>query len=169
MRNPLKKIIAVFILMALLPVGFMVYELSTLNKNERIIREIYQNQLDAILYSINQYCDDVVSGWATGIGIAFQEQQGILPKDTVAAAGRLGLMNQLSGVQYFYISDLNGRSATYSVLENEKSQQEINLTLDNILNRNESEIKKLIRYHEAGFKKMETLDTVVSPELQPVF
>ena len=38
MRNPLKKITLVFILIAILPVALVVYELDLLNKNEAIIR-----------------------------------------------------------------------------------------------------------------------------------
>ena len=57
MRNPLKKITLVFILIAILPVALVIYELDLLNKNEAIIRGTYENQLDAILYSVNQYSD----------------------------------------------------------------------------------------------------------------
>jgi len=60
MQSPLRKIVLVFILIALLPAIFLIYELAQLNKNENIVRETYQNQLDAILYSVNQYSDDIV-------------------------------------------------------------------------------------------------------------
>lgn len=63
----LRKIVTVFILIALLPAIFLVYELAELNKNENIVRETYQNQLDAILYSVNQYSDDIISSWANRI------------------------------------------------------------------------------------------------------
>ena len=64
MRNPLKRIIAVLVLVGLLPVGLILYELNSLTANEKIVRESYQNQLEAILYSVNQYSDDVISSWA---------------------------------------------------------------------------------------------------------
>ena len=77
MRNPLKRIIAAFILIALLPVGFILFELNSLTANEKIVREIYQNQLDAILYSINQYSDDVIGSWANRFNIALMEEKNI--------------------------------------------------------------------------------------------
>ncbi|MEI9921587.1 MAG: hypothetical protein WDO14_22780 [Bacteroidota bacterium] len=40
----LRKIVLVFILIALLPAIFLIYELAELNKNENIVRETYQNQ-----------------------------------------------------------------------------------------------------------------------------
>jgi two-component system phosphate regulon sensor histidine kinase PhoR len=77
MRNPLKRIIAAFILIALLPVGFILFELNALTGNEKIVREIYQNQLDAILYSINQYSDDVIGSWANRFNIALMEEKNV--------------------------------------------------------------------------------------------
>ena len=66
MNSPIKKIGLILVVIFLLPsIFYSVYELSSLNKNEAIIEEIYNNQLDAILYSVNQYSDDVSSGWAS--------------------------------------------------------------------------------------------------------
>ena len=58
MKNPFKRIIAVLFLVGLLPVCFILYEFNALTENEKIVRDSYQNQLEAILYSINQYSDD---------------------------------------------------------------------------------------------------------------
>ncbi len=54
----------VFLLPALF---FSVYEMSALNKDEKMIQQIYEKQLDAILFSINQYSDDVLSNWITKV------------------------------------------------------------------------------------------------------
>jgi two-component system phosphate regulon sensor histidine kinase PhoR len=44
----------------LLPaVVFSIYEIATLNQSERMIEKIYNNQLDALLFSVNQYSEDV--------------------------------------------------------------------------------------------------------------
>ena len=53
-------LIAVFLFPAL---AFSVFELSQLNENEEMIQEIYENQLDAILFSINQYSNDILDQW----------------------------------------------------------------------------------------------------------
>lgn len=57
----------VFLLPALF---FSVYEMSALNKDEKMIQQIYEKQLDAILFSINQYSDDVLSSWITKVEAA---------------------------------------------------------------------------------------------------
>src|SRR5882672_5456247 len=54
----------VFLLPALF---FSAYEISSLNKDEKIIESIYEKQLEAILFSVNQYCDDVVNSWISKI------------------------------------------------------------------------------------------------------
>ena len=69
MNRALQKITVTFVLISLIPVGFIIYEYSSLNENEKIITGSYHNQLDAILYSVNQYTDDVISSWASRIDI----------------------------------------------------------------------------------------------------
>jgi hypothetical protein len=46
---------------------FSVFEIGNLRQNEKIIQDIYRNQLDAILFSINQYSDDIVGNLASRI------------------------------------------------------------------------------------------------------
>lgn len=43
---------------------FSAYEIGNLSQNEQIIDSVYSSQLESILFSINQYSDDVLSGWA---------------------------------------------------------------------------------------------------------
>jgi two-component system, OmpR family, phosphate regulon sensor histidine kinase PhoR len=55
-----RKIGIILLFIILLPaVIFSVYEISTLNESEKMIDEIYNNQLDALLFSVNQYSEDV--------------------------------------------------------------------------------------------------------------
>jgi two-component system phosphate regulon sensor histidine kinase PhoR len=46
---------------------YSVYEISTLNETEAMVSELYERQLDAVLFSVNQYLLDMVSSWATQI------------------------------------------------------------------------------------------------------
>ena len=60
MNTTTRKIGIILLLIILLPaVIFSVYEISTLNESEKMIDKIYNNQLDALLFSINQYSEDV--------------------------------------------------------------------------------------------------------------
>ena len=96
MKNRLKKITITFTLIALLPVAFILFELGSVNKNERIVREIYQNQLDAILYSVNQYSDDVISTWASRINTALSNGKAILFPASSLNAFRAMAVNRIA-------------------------------------------------------------------------
>ncbi len=63
-----KKIIVLLSIVVLLPVLFYsAYQISTLNETEEMIQQVYYRQLDAILFSVNQYVLDVASSWANRI------------------------------------------------------------------------------------------------------
>lgn len=66
--NSTKKIFITLLLVVLLPaVFYSVYEISSLNDTEQMVSQMYQRQLDAVLFSVNQYVLDVASSWATQI------------------------------------------------------------------------------------------------------
>jgi two-component system phosphate regulon sensor histidine kinase PhoR len=167
MRNPLKKIIIAFILIALIPVGFIVYELSSLNKNEAIVKETYQNQLEAILFSVNQYSDDIISSWANRIRMELSSVTGNLEKDTASNAKLVSLVNELSALQYAYFSDLKGTSYVFGRKET-SGKAELRATIDKLIALNTDRIHKLITYQKAGFRKMEAIDTILSGDLVPI-
>jgi two-component system phosphate regulon sensor histidine kinase PhoR len=165
MRNPLKKITLVFILIALLPVALVIYELELLNKNEAIIRETYENQLDAILYSVNQYSDDIITSWANRIRQAARESA----SDTLSDSERLKtILNQTDVVRYVYYSDLESNSILHALNEEDKSPDAIRSTMDGLVRTERDRINKLIEYEEAGFRKMEAIDISIDKNGMPV-
>jgi two-component system, OmpR family, phosphate regulon sensor histidine kinase PhoR len=68
MGSSLRKVSLLILLIIVLPVMiFSVFEIGNLRQNEKVIQNIYKNQLDAILFSINQYSDDIISNFASRI------------------------------------------------------------------------------------------------------
>ena len=68
MGSSLRKISLLIIAIIVLPVLiFSVFEIGNLRQNEKVIQDIYRNQLDAILFSINQFSDDRMSNLAVRI------------------------------------------------------------------------------------------------------
>src|SRR5688572_15098665 len=165
MRNPLKKITLVFILIAILPVALVIYELDLLNKNEAIIRETYENQLDAILYSVNQYSDDVISSWANRIRLEARESS----VDSLSNIERLqATLNQTDVVRYVYFSDLNSNSAVYALNGDNSSIAEIKNVMDGLIHGERERIEKLVEYEQAGFRKMEAMNVTIGDNGMPV-
>lgn len=64
MRKVGLLIIAIIVLPVLIFSGF---EIGSLRQNEKVVQNIYKNQLEAILFSINQYSDDIISTLASRI------------------------------------------------------------------------------------------------------
>ena len=159
----LRRIVIVFILIALLPAVFLVYELAELNKNENIVRETYQNQLDAILYSVNQYSDDIISSWATLIRKERQE----LP-DPDFEARLKDIIIQTDVVRYIFMSDLNGKSVAYQLFEYDPSPEEVRKKLDQVIEQQSVQCERLIQYAQTGFRKMQAIDTPVYGESIPI-
>lgn len=68
MNRTTRIIFLVLLCIVLLPALFYsVYEISALNETEEMLSEIYERQLDAILFSINQYILDVAASWTAQI------------------------------------------------------------------------------------------------------
>src|SRR5664280_2180031 len=66
MSSSLRKVSLLIIAIIVLPVLiFSVFEIGNYRQNEKVIQDIYKNQLDAILFSINQYSDDIISNLAS--------------------------------------------------------------------------------------------------------
>ncbi|MBP6671629.1 MAG: GHKL domain-containing protein [Bacteroidetes bacterium] len=66
--NSTKKIFITLALIVLLPaIFYSVYEISSLDETEEMLSQLYSRQLDAVLFSVNQYTLDVASGWASQI------------------------------------------------------------------------------------------------------
>lgn len=64
MNRTLKQILAGLSVLIILPIFILIiFQITSINENEKIIQDVYYEQLDAILFSINQYSQDVVKDW----------------------------------------------------------------------------------------------------------
>jgi two-component system phosphate regulon sensor histidine kinase PhoR len=145
MIKPAFKIGIVLTLILVLPsLFFSAYEIGNLSQNEVVIDSIYSSQLESILYSVNQYSDDVMSGWAhqmdkeggykevlnknysiEAIAIFEQEKINIYPKEKIPADS----LNMLSG------------------------------SLQSAFQTNLKKIENLQKYIKSGYQKIEVIST----------
>ena len=67
-KSPILKIVLIFIILIWIPtVSYTIFQISRIDKTETMIREIYEHQLNGIIFSINQFSWDVASNWAKNI------------------------------------------------------------------------------------------------------
>ena len=157
MNKTLKKIAVVLILIILLPVVFFsIYEISTLNKNEEVLKGVYNKQLDAILYSVNQYSDDIVSSWRSNINLQFLEQ-----KDRNEYKAKIDSIIKInSAIQYFFFADsLNNPEFNFAI---SKSDSINTGELKNVFRNAKEKIIRLYTYKRGGFYKIEPIETPIS-------
>ncbi len=150
MSPSLRKVSLLILMIIVLPVLiFSVFEIGNLRQNEKVIQNIYRNQLDAILFSINQYSDDIVSNFASRIE------------------------NSLNNYKTVTISDLNKLINEFpsakSLIQFDKKLEYISSVPDSFrdstfisemitaLGSNSKSIKQLQTYIQGGYRKIETI------------
>ncbi|WNJ20185.1 HAMP domain-containing sensor histidine kinase [Pontibacter sp. G13] len=63
-KHPIRRIGLILLLAFLLPaLFFSAYELTNLSQQEEVLEDIYDQQLETVLYSVNSYAQDLVGSW----------------------------------------------------------------------------------------------------------
>lgn len=148
MRSSFQKISLVLFGILVIPVlVFSVFEIGSLRQNEAIIDAIYTNQLNAILFSINQYSDDLIGNLASRI-------ENNMQKDSITREQELQkIMSEfpsVSGILQFTPSGAFITSAT--------KQKNLNMPdVQKIISGQDTLIQKLHTYFKGGYRKIESL------------
>jgi len=150
MSSSLRKTGLLILAVIILPVlVFSVFEIGNLRQNEKVIQDIYRNQLDAILFSINQYSDDIVGNLSSRIENSLNSNK----PDTIS-----GLKRQLSeipavvnllqfGSDLEYISHMPFSSSDTMFLAEVKTR----------LSDNGKILQQLRTYLRGDYRKIETI------------
>ncbi len=136
-----------FVLVAiiiLLPTSlFVMIELSTLQHNEKVLKQAYQEQLNAILFSLNQYTDDVLVSTSRELVYASQESENQL-------IAKLDNYNFVS--DFFYANE-------YIIPENSPRVKypdpAISEKLGWIFSENGQTLNRLRQFYQVGYQRLE--------------
>jgi two-component system, OmpR family, phosphate regulon sensor histidine kinase PhoR len=145
MNKSPRKIWLILFTIILIPILiFSVYQLTTLNENEKIVRDIYTKQLDAILYSVNQYSEDVVSSWRSKLERINAEQN---------RNERLKeFINETSVVKFLFIAD------SAFIINYKSSAIPADVQIISFLALNKTKIKNLYDFKQAGYNRIEPVN-----------
>jgi len=167
MNKTVKRIVVILIILIMLPAAFLtINEFVSLNQNEEVMGRIYSNQLDAILYSVNQYSEDVVSSWASRIDL-FLDDVAKLNEDKIPATVD-SFYNQFPSLFMIFIADSINDNEVELLGWNEKDnyisvdQSQLNEKINNLLVKNQGLANRLFTYKEAGYRKLEPVETDTS-------
>jgi len=135
MNRTTRVIFLILLCIVLLPALFYsIYEITTLNETEELLSTVYSRQLDAILFSVNQYVLDITAGWASNI-----------ERD---ATGRFGhLLKTNPSIQSIILAD--------PALQKFVSVPPLHDHYKTLMQPQRDLIQRLIRYQEASYRKLE--------------
>jgi two-component system phosphate regulon sensor histidine kinase PhoR len=148
MVQSFKRSFFIFLAILLLPtLIFSIYEIGTLRENEKVIEDVYNNQLDAILFSVNQYSDDALNNWAIKLNQLFEDTT----RNKNAAL--TNYLNELPAIKMIFRYDLN-KNLLICAPDNDMKAQEYSVNIRKIIVENDSTIKKLGNYLKSGYRKI---------------
>lgn len=159
MKKPgtLKKISLVLILVVLLPALFYSgYELSSLSTTENLMASIYDQQLDVILFSVNQYAWDVVNNWVSRFNLLLGENRNGNPETLNAAID--AFLQKNSAILAITLSDSGSGKAKF--FPNKSNQITNGVDESGIavnLKQNSKKIDRLLRFRRANYRKIEPI------------
>jgi two-component system phosphate regulon sensor histidine kinase PhoR len=160
MQPSVRKIGFLILAVIVLPVVVIsVFEIGNLRQNEKVIQDIYRNQLDAILFSINQYSDDVISNLASRIE---NNQNSIRPSSReelsqLAAKPSVKCLLQFDR-KYRFLQSLTDSGCDLRT-------KEISAKLTAM----DSTVRRLETYFRGNYRKIETLESTNPHEQWIVF
>ena len=146
----MKKIIILLSLFVLIPALFYAsYQIYSLNETEDLLMQSYTQQMETILFSINQYCLDVVNSW---VGKILVENEPDIEKNINF------IVNRVDVIEAIALSDANFDHINL-FLEN-SAEGHSDLSINNIremLRNNNSSIERLKHYQKQNYQKLEPL------------
>lgn len=153
----MKKIGLILILIIVLPIAFLlINELGKLSENEKVLEQIYNNQLQAILFSVNQYSEDVVRTTANDIVADIESS----PDEKTIDENFNKLINQNQKFTMLFVTDSStSNNIRFYFRKNEISNNPDSLRyfFRNILIQNDTLINRLYSYREQGYRKIEPI------------
>lgn len=149
MNKPLNKLLLIFVLVFLLPlIFFTAYQISNLNKNEQVLTEIYDNQLEAILFSVNQYSQDLVDAWSRDINLALEDKS---PDEKM-----INFLSDNEAVTYVLWADTALAKTKLWTIQEWPSEEVKDILIDSA-NAQKALIKRLQTFSRGGYERKEPL------------
>ncbi|MFM7855493.1 MAG: hypothetical protein ACKO96_27105, partial [Flammeovirgaceae bacterium] len=152
--SPTKRIALVLTVVFLIPaLFFSVYEISSLSKDEKMIANIYQKQLEAILFSVNQISDATINGWMMKSTVSQTEKNWGKEETTLT-----NLLTLNSSIQLTFVVDTINKnpSVIFYSLDSVRSSN-LQLLVEKSLQENTKQINQLLKYRKSGFQKIESV------------
>jgi two-component system, OmpR family, phosphate regulon sensor histidine kinase PhoR len=152
MFTPIRKTGLLILGIIILPVVvYSLVEIGSLRQKEKVIQDIYKNQLDAILYSVNQYSDDYISNLASRTENSLNNYK----TDSIPELNRI--ISEIPSVKSLlqFDTSLQFIQSIPRELPDDISVSDI----ENLLHTESKTISRLESYLHGGYRKIGTIDS----------
>ena len=149
------------IFLVLLPIIFYaVYEISSFSQSEQFIDEIYQQQMNTVLYSMNKSAWDICNDWARKIGILLDQHPAPDNSDWS------NMLDQSGALRMVIISDtLLDRNKSDTFFASAFSSVKKTNDIFDIIKNQKPLIQKLLDRYRQGYNKIEAIS--FKPDTNP--
>ena len=152
--RPVNKIALALLLIVVLPALFYsAHEIATLNDNEAMLAEIYGQQLETILFSVNQYSWDVANSWVSSVKLLYGQASA---QSQQAQLGEF-LDNNRAIKAVFFFDSLGSKIQMTALTEFSAVVPQLHNGLREALQSKEALLGRLRRYKKAGYGKIEPM------------
>jgi two-component system, OmpR family, phosphate regulon sensor histidine kinase PhoR len=153
--KPTNRIAIILTVIFLIPVLFFsVYEITSLSKDEEMIQDIYSKQLEAILFSVNQYSDDALNSWISKIESSNENN----PINSSFSPTLLGLLELNSSVHALFVVDtIKGKPRVNVLSLDSLVADSLHYFVEEAAQQSAPQIQQLIKYRKSGFQKAEAI------------
>lgn len=136
---------------------FSIYQYSTITDEEQVIDDVYKNQLESILFSINQYSIDVVDSWVNNLNNIYKGKN----SDIEELSNLIDQYEIIQQLNIKHITDLVDEGIEISKLNNSEI---INTNINNYLQSHLDEINNLSSYLKNDYQKVIGVESDSVPE-----
>ena len=161
MNKNVKNIFIGLAILVLLPIIILIsFQVTSINENEKLIQEAYYEQLDAILFSLNQYAQDVVKDWQTNISTPMHQSNNSQSKNIYN-----NILNKNRPIKCIFILSEDQQETFCS---EDKQILKFQKYVENIKSRNDQLINSLQKYEKQGYYKIQPIAFNESDSLQSI-
>ena len=152
---PARRFGLILLLIVLLPaLLYSVYAVNSLSADEALMGEIYQRQLNVVLFSLNQYAWDVASSWTSSIEALVNDA----PKTETRTSLSRRFLERTPSVIALFFADSALTSVSLVPRDGaELDRARIGKTLTDSLRENRERLDRLLRYRREEYRKLEPL------------
>ncbi len=164
MIKPFKNIGLFFILIIITPILFFIAkEIYSLSENEAVLERIYKNQMETLLFSVNQYSEDLVRSWGMKLEIGDDK---ISESNQEISNKSKKIFESNPAIRSVFFADTTMANLRLDYNAGKISKSLNHPEVRSVIENNQSLIRKLRAYKKNNFTKFEPVNSLSSPQIQ---